>query len=125
MKKLHMYFTLGLFLFFASCAAVHHGDMSRISLGMSKEAVIDQIGRPNMVVSAQATEDGPLEVYEYLSSSMNTFTSEFERRAVWVYFLNNEVVEWGPGQNDWQFDSAIAKRMLQKYRERKENYRHK
>lgn len=118
MRKTLTYITAGILFFFGSCATLRHGDMSLISLGMSKEAVIKRIGKPNMVVAAQSTEEGALEVYEYMPVDRNTYTETFERRPVWVYFLNDEVVEWGPGE-DWQIDNALTKRMLEKYRHRK------
>lgn len=110
----------GILFVMSSCAVLRHGDMSQISLGMDKETVIKRIGKPNMVVSAQSTEEGPLEVYEYMPMSPNTYTETYEARPIWVYFLNGEVVEWGPGE-DWQIDNAITKRMLEKYRHRKNN----
>lgn len=118
MYKSFTYLTAGVLLFFGSCAALRHGDMSLISLGMPKETVVKRIGKPNMVVMAQSTEDGPFEVYEYMPVNRNSYTDSFENRPVWVYFLNGEVVEWGPGE-DWQIDSALTKRMLEKYRQRK------
>ena len=118
MRKLFTYATASLLLFLASCAALRHGDMSLISLGMSKENVVKRIGKPNMVVMAQSTEDGPLEVYEYMPVERNSYTDSFENRPVWVYFLNDEVIEWGPGE-DWQIDNAFTKRMLERYHQRK------
>ena len=116
MRKLFTYVAAGLLLFLGSCAALRHGDMSLISLGMSKENVIQRIGKPNMVVIAQSTEDGPLEVYEYMPGEVNSYTDQVERRPIWVYFLNNEVIEWGPGE-DWQKDAAFTRRMLDRYRD--------
>ncbi|WP_146113754.1 hypothetical protein [Sphingobacterium gobiense] len=122
MHKLFTYLTAGVLLFLGSCAALRHGDMSLISLGMSKETVVKRIGKPNMVVMAQSTEEGPLEVYEYMPVDRNSYTETVERRPVWVYFLNGEVMEWGPGE-DWQIDNALTKRMLERYREHKRNRR--
>ena len=122
MQKTLTYITAGILLFFGSCAALKHGDMSLISLGMSKETVIKRIGKPNMVVAAQSTEEGPLEVYGYMPVDRNSYTESLERRPVWVYFLNGEVVEWGPGE-DWQIDNALTKRMLERYRHRKRSSR--
>lgn len=118
MPKTFTFLTVGALLFLGSCSVLRHGDMSLISLGMPKEMVVKRIGKPNMVVMAQSTEEGPLEVYEYMPVEHNSFTETVERRPVWVYFLNGEVVEWGPGE-DWQIDNAITKKMLDKYRQRK------
>lgn len=118
MHKLFTCLAAGVLLFLGSCAALRHGDMSLINLGMSKETVVKRIGKPNMVVMAQVTEDGPLEVYEYLPVNRNSYTDSFENRPVWVYFLNGEVIEWGPGE-DWQIDNAFTKRMLERYHNRK------
>lgn len=118
MQKTLTYIFAGMLLFLGSCAALRHGDMSLISLGMDKETVIKRIGKPNVVVAAQSTEEGPLEVFEYMPVDLNRYTDSFEPRPVWVYFLNDEVVEWGPGE-DWQIDNAMTKRLLDKYRHRK------
>ncbi|MBD1433820.1 hypothetical protein H8B06_13365 [Sphingobacterium sp. DN00404] len=64
------------------------------------------------------TEEGPLEVYEYLPVERSSYTDSFENRPVWVYLLNGEVVEWDPGK-DWQIDKALTKRMLERFREHK------
>lgn len=118
MRKILTVLAVGALLFFGSCGALRHGDMSLISLGMPKETVVKRIGKPNMVVMAQSTEEGPLEVYEYMPVERNSYTETVERRPVWVYFLNGEVIEWGPGE-DWQIDNAFTKRMLERYHKRK------
>lgn len=96
--------------------------MSLINLGMSQQSVVEKIGKPNMVVVAQSTDDGPLEVYEYLRLEYNSYTKEHENRPIWVYFVNKEVVEWGPGE-DWQMDNAITQRILDRYRRQKSSTR--
>src|SRR5690606_32542075 len=110
----------------ASCTAMKfqriNADMSLINLGMSQDTVVKKIGKPNMVVVAQSTDDGPLEVYEYLRLEYNSYTKEHENRPIWVYFVNKEVVEWGPGE-DWQMDNAITQRILDRYRHQKSTTR--
>ena len=119
--KLIFFATIGLLLS-ASCTTIKYAkinaDMSLIDLGMSKASVIDRIGKPNMIVIAQATDEGNLEVYEYMRLDYNSYTEKQERRPVWVYFVDGEVVEWGPGE-DWQVDNAMTLRILEKYRQRK------
>lgn len=124
-KTLRVILFAGIILF-ASCTAMKfqriNADMSLINLGMSQETVVKKIGKPNMVVVAQSTDDGPLEVYEYLRLEYNSYTKEHENRPIWVYFVNKEVVEWGPGE-DWQMDNAITQRILDRYRHQKSTTR--
>lgn len=106
----------------ASCTAIKYqminADMSLISLGMQKEEVVNRIGKPNMVVSSQRSAEGDIEVYEYSRVEFNSYAEQNVHRPIWVYFVNNEVVEWGPGEN-WQIDNAITQQLLEKYRYRK------
>lgn len=106
----------------ASCTAIKYqminADMSLISLGMQKEEVVNRIGKPNMVVSSQRSAEGDIEVYEYSRVEFNSYAEKNVHRPIWVYFVNNEVVEWGPGEN-WQIDNAITQQLLEKYRYRK------
>ena len=117
-----IFFAVVALLVLASCKTIKYAkinaDMSLIDLGMSKASVIERIGKPNMVVIAQATEEGKLEVFEYMRLDYNSYTETQERRPVWVYFVDGEVVEWGPGE-DWQIDNAMTLRILEKYKQRK------
>jgi len=107
----------------ASCTAIKYqlvnADMSLINLGMTKGEVINRIGKPNMVVASQRTAEGDIEVYEYMRIEYNSYTEKNEHRPIWVYFINDEVIEWGPGEN-WQLDNAITERLLEKYKHRRQ-----
>jgi len=104
-----------------SCTATRYqlinADMSLISLGMQKEEVVKRIGKPNLVVASQRSAEGNIEVYEYLRLEFDRYTEKRVDRPIWVYFVDDEVVEWGPGEN-WQMDNTITQRLLEKYRHR-------
>lgn len=91
--------------------------MSLINIGMVQDTVVDRIGKPNMVVIAQMTQEGALEVYEYRRVEFNSITQKNEDRPIWIYFIDKKVVEWGPGE-DWQMGSAATQRWIDGYRER-------
>src|SRR5690606_33293728 len=109
-------------VFLSSCGAMKYqminADMSLINIGMQKDTVVEKIGKPNMVIASPSTDEGILEVYEYLRIEYNSYTEKNENRPIWVYFVNGEVVEWGPGE-DWQMDNAMAQRILDRYRRHK------
>lgn len=100
-------------ILFSSCAAFQFktNDMSSISLGMQKQEVLQLLGKPNMVVSAQRSADGDLEILEYMWPQYNSQTEKNEYRPIWIYFLENEVTEWGPGEN-WQSEGRLTKQLL-------------
>lgn len=104
-----------------SCTAMKYqminADMSLVSLGMDKEQVYQQIGRPNNVISAQQLPEGDMEVLEYLRSELNSYTEKYSQRPIWLYFLDNKLIEWGPGE-DWQGDQAMKERAIERYRNR-------
>lgn len=126
MSRKILFYITPLFLFFViSCGAMKYqminADMSRINLGMQQDTVIQRIGKPNHIVIAQKTEEGELEVYEYLRRELNLITEKHENRPIWVYFIDKKVVEWAPGE-DWQMGNAITQRWLERYKERKRYY---
>lgn len=47
----------------------------------------------------------------------NSYTDKSAKRPICVYFLNNELIEWGPGE-DWQADQAFKDRVIERYQKR-------
>ncbi|GEM_PF-1698510 len=122
MSRNILFYAAPLFLLFiASCGAMKYqminADMSRIRLGMLQDTVIERIGKPNHIVIAQNTEEGQLEVYEYLRRELNLYTEKHEDRPIWIYFIDKKVVEWAPGE-DWQMGNAITQSWLERYKRR-------
>lgn len=90
-------FTAAILLFstllVSSCGILRNPDFSLVSLGMTKEEVISQLGKPQRVVGAQRYDDGILEIYEYKIDKL--VSDEIDSRYNWLYFLNNELQEFG------------------------------
>lgn len=94
-----------------------NADMTRVNIGMTKEQVYEKIGKPNNIISARKTSEGTLEVLEYMRIEENSYTDKSAKRPIWVYFLDNELVEWGPGE-DWQIDQAITDGIIERHKNR-------
>jgi hypothetical protein len=122
MRKIYYTLLALALLSFYSCGSsmkyyMINADMTRVSLGMTKEQVYEKIGKPNTIISAQRLPEGDLEVLEYMRLEHNSYTEKSAQRPIWTYFLNNELIEWGPGE-DWQIDHAINNRILEKHKNR-------
>lgn len=108
----------------AACGAMKYqminADMSLVSLGMNKEQVYEKIGKPNNVIASQRLEEGDLEILEYMRVEHNSYTNKNIQRPIWLYFLNNQLMEWGPGE-DWQVNQALKERAIERYRNRLQN----
>jgi len=123
MSRKILFYAAPLFLFFVvSCGSMKYqminADMSRIRLGMPQDTVVERIGKPNHIVIAQHTDEGELEVYEYLRRELNLITEKHEDRPIWIYFIDKKVVEWAPGE-DWQMGNAMTQSWLERYKQRK------
>ncbi|PVH26166.1 outer membrane protein assembly factor BamE domain-containing protein [Sphingobacterium corticibacter] len=124
MKKIYLsvIVLLGIFLL-SGCATYRQQlalNMFDVRLGMTREQVVEILGRPSMVVSAYTEENGDLiEVLEYVRSETNSLTEQVEARPIWTYFVNNELFEWGPGEN-WETDAAFRRAIL----DRSKDYQH-
>lgn len=121
MRSTYLFIAVILFLF-ASCGSAFqyqnaNADMSLVNLGMSKEEVHKKIGKPNNIISAKRTAEGTLEVLEYLRREVNTYTEKSVQRPIWVYFLNDELIEWGPGE-DWQIDQARIDQIIERHKKK-------
>lgn len=91
-------------LFFAtlivSCSMLKGPDFTKIQVGMTKEKVIQQLGKPDAVVASKKYQDGILEIYEYGTAQLeNAADSTSGYRIYWLYFFNNELQEWGIKRN--------------------------
>ncbi|MFD2743772.1 MULTISPECIES: outer membrane protein assembly factor BamE domain-containing protein [Sphingobacterium] len=95
--------------------------MFDVRLGMTREQVVEVLGRPSMVVSAYTTENGDqIEVLEYVRNESNSLTDQVESRPIWTYFINNELFEWGPGEN-WETDAAFRRAILNRSKDYQQN----
>jgi len=122
MQKLYYTLFVAVALSFYGCGSgmkyyMINADMTRVNLGMNKDQVYERIGKPNNIIAAQRLPEGDLEVLEYLRVEQNSYTEKSIQRPIWVYFLNNELIEWGPGE-DWQMDQAMKDRVIERYRDR-------
>ncbi|MDF2518221.1 MAG: hypothetical protein K0R59_3517 [Sphingobacterium sp.] len=80
---------------FVSCGIMKPMDFTNIKVGMNQQEVIQKIGKPNLVVASKKYNDGVLEIYEYITGSID---STHVKRS-WLHFFNNELQEWGPKEN--------------------------
>lgn len=128
MKKVNVLLAMvsAIFLFYG-CAAYRQQmalDMFGVELGMSKEDLVGTLGRPNLIISAYTADNGDMiEVWEYVRQEQNSLTDQVEARPIWTYFVNNELFEWGPGEN-WETDAAFRRAILnrsQDYKMRRTN----
>ncbi|MGJ1432176.1 hypothetical protein ACR79M_11415 [Sphingobacterium spiritivorum] len=71
-------------------------DFTKIHVGMVKEDVIKQIGKPGAIVSSKKYNDGVLEVHEYYTWQPEVvIDSTTIYREYWLFYFNNELQEWG------------------------------
>lgn len=98
-------FTLAfLVLFMVSCGskksmALHP---ERLSIGMTKQQVIYAMGDhiPLKIIGSKAYPNGTIEVGQYYDKKVMYGRGVVEE-IYYLYFLNNELVQWGRPQ-DWQ-----------------------
>ncbi len=109
-----------LVILLAGCAtpAKH---MPRISLGMSKEQVVQKLGDPTVARGAIRNKfDQPVEVWEYhlalpedAGAKVAFTTATFEIGAFvhrdiknyWLYFVEDKLVRWGEA-GDWEREAS-------------------
>ncbi|WP_166335366.1 hypothetical protein [Sphingobacterium chungjuense] len=127
MKKIYLsvIVLLGIYLL-SSCATYKQQlalDMFNVRLGMTREEMVAILGRPSLIVSAYTAENGDIiEVLEYVRSEQNSLTEQVEARPIWTYFVNNELFEWGPGEN-WETDAAFRRAILNRSKDYQLNRR--
>jgi hypothetical protein len=108
MKTIKALFLLIITLSIHSCAVYKNPDFSLIRLDMSKEEVINLLGKPQRVVGAQKYDDGLLEIFEYKANKITS--EEVDGRYNWLLFLNNKLQEFGdknqylPNEYDKYYD---------------------
>lgn len=72
--------------------------LMRLSVGMSKEQVVNVLGEPNAFRGATVSANGETtELYEYLVNDGNLAWSWY----YFLYFKENKLVQWGK-TDDWQ-----------------------
>lgn len=96
MKRIWLFFIA---LIIISCAASKGINLSRISLGMTKEEVLEKLGkRPDNVIGSKQFPEGTVEVIQF--SKYDAWTAQLTER-YWLYFLDGKLKQWGrPG--DWK-----------------------
>ena len=93
-----------LVILLAGCAtpAKH---MTRISLGMSKEQVIQNLGNPTVARGAIRNKfDQTVEVWEYRLRIGDHFIGPGIKN-YWLYFMEDKLVRWGEA-GDWERESS-------------------
>lgn len=124
MKKI---LVLLLCLGLVGCASVQHTKKLRqISLGMSKDEVMEELGEPSVVRGAITNKfNQTVEVWEYrmdkgktgkrvgaeVTATLVTFGilapvlfSSGEIQDYWLYFYDNKLVQWGQA-GDWKAEA--------------------
>lgn len=90
-------------LMLASCAP-RQASLARVSLDMSKDQVIEQIGEPNAVRGAirnrfgQVVEVWEYQLYQYAGAIRGL--SPYHR-TYWLYFVDGVLAQWGEA-GDWE-----------------------
>ena len=102
--SLHFISCLLLVLLLTSCAtpAKH---MTRISLGMTKEQVIQKLGNPTVARGAIRNKfDQTVEVWEYRLRIGDPFIGPGIKN-YWLYFMEDKLVRWGEA-GDWDREAS-------------------
>ena len=80
--------------------------MARISLGMSKEQVVQNLGNPTVARGAIRNKfDQTVEVWEYRLALPKTVWSQRDMKDYWLYFVEDKLVRWGEA-GDWSKESS-------------------
>lgn len=113
-----------MFIMVAGCVTASTRNLSKISLDMTKEQVIEQMGQPTVVRGAIKNKfNQAVEVWEYklskaqagkfwgnLGASVATFgiwapaavvSHEADITNYWLYFYDGKLVQWGQA-GDWK-----------------------
>jgi len=97
MKK--VFLLIFLLLFITSCAHTYGRiELDRLKLGMTKQEVRNELGRPFNVIGSMAFPEGLLEVWEYRRYHL---WYDYLEEQYWLYFFDDRLEQWGrPG--DWE-----------------------
>ena len=80
--------------------------MTRISLGMSKEQVVQNLGNPTVARGAIRNKfDQTVEVWEYRLALPKTVWSQRDMKDYWLYFVEDKLVRWGEA-GDWDREAS-------------------
>jgi hypothetical protein len=86
--------------FLISCATT--GKLLKVNLDMTKEEVINAIGKPDAARGAMRNKyDQVIEVWEYLEYKTDDAAFYGRETPYWFYFYNGKLVQWGQA-GDWQ-----------------------
>ena len=102
-KKVLLTTAILVIAFILGCAATSQV-LSRVSLGMTKAGVRNQIGEPTAVRGAIINKYGQcIDVWEYrlyrYSGAIEGLSPYFD--LYWLYFVDDKLVQWGQA-GDWQ-----------------------
>jgi len=75
MKKFTI--TIAIVLLFSSCGTFKTVDLGKLTIGMTKEEVVYQIGQPRRVLAVNETSNGYQEVLEYKTYRSEVYALEF------------------------------------------------
>jgi len=71
-----------------------------ISVGMSEDDIIENLGKPYNVIGSRKYKEGNIEVWEYRRYELGTAFDQLLEK-YWLYFWNGKLEQWGrPG--DWE-----------------------
>ncbi len=76
--------------FLTGCATLSGTSLSRLNLGMSKDALIKLVGAPTFVTAAQEPNGSVYELWEYV-----TETEKETTQTTWFAFQDKSLVAWG------------------------------
>lgn len=79
-----------LVVFLAGCATLSGTSLSRLNLGMLKDAVIKLIGAPTFVTAVQEPNGSAYELWEYVTETQKKTT-----QTTWFAFQDKSLVAWG------------------------------
>lgn len=69
--------------------------LHKISLGNTKDEVVQALGNPSTVAGAKQFPGAAVEAWEY-QRWREQLGPDYVAERVWVYFLDGKVVQWGP-----------------------------
>jgi hypothetical protein len=86
--------------FLVGCATT--GKLLKVNLDMSKEEVINAIGKPDAARGSMRNKyDQVVEVWEYLEYKTDVDARVGRATPYWFYFYNGRLVQWGQA-GDWR-----------------------
>ena len=76
-------------LLFTSCVTAKYSSPKGVRLGMTKEEVVELVGKPCKLVNAIKTPEGLYETVEYIE-----YKKHINNKLFVYFFFNNKLTEW-------------------------------